>query len=161
MTIFVEDISQFPGPGMDYPSAFTFSPDGRYLAYLKIDSSNMERSLYLTESRNLNEKLLVGATGEITREESLEEELRKQRLRQMSGGISQYFWTSDNKIVFKMHGDIFVLYNLDSTPRLLVDASEFSSMDPKVSPNGKNLAFVCDVVSLSFVTISSARVSPE
>ncbi len=143
MTIFVEDISQFPGPGMDYPSAFTFSPDGRYLAYLKIDSSNMERSLYLTESRNFNEKLLVGATSEITREESLEEELRKQRLRQMSGGISQYFWTSDNKIVFKMHGDIFVLDNLDSTPRLLVDASEFSSMDPKVSPNGKNLAFVC------------------
>ena len=42
-----------------------------------------------------------------------------------------------------MHGDIFVLDNLDSTPRLLVDASEFSSMDPKVSPNGKKLAFVC------------------
>ena len=142
MTILVEDISEFPGPGMDYPSAFTFSPDGRYLTYLKIDSSTMERSLYLTESRNFNEKLLVSSAREVTREESLEEELRKQRLRQMSGGISQYFWTSDNKIVFKMDGDIFVLDNLDSTPRLLVDASEFSAMDPKVSPNGKNLAFV-------------------
>mgnify|MGYP001317010366 FL=1 len=46
MPIPIEEISKFPLPGLDFPSSFSFSPDGKYLTYLKSVDSSGYKALY-------------------------------------------------------------------------------------------------------------------
>ena len=98
MPIPIEEISKFPLPGMDFPSNFSFSPDGKYLTYLKSVDKSGYKALYGLDLANKSEFLIADNLGDSSAKETLEEQLRKQRLRQMYGGNSQYFWTKDLKI---------------------------------------------------------------
>ena len=150
MSITVEDIAQYPSPGMDYPSSFSFSPDNRYLTYLKSVSPNGSKSLFALKLSSGIESLVASSLGDSSSEESLEEQLRRQRLRQMGRGISQYTWITGNRILIPESGSVYILDSLDSTPRLLVNGEEYPAIDPKASPDGSSLAFVCkgDIYSI-------------
>ena len=142
MPIPIEEISKFPLPGMDFPSNFFFSPDGKYLTYLKSVNSSGYKGLYGLNLTDKSEFLIADKLGDPSAKETLEEQLRRQRLRQMSGGISQYFWTKDSKILIPHQGSIYWLEDPFSTPEILVSASNHPCLDVKASPNGKFISFV-------------------
>ena len=142
MPIPIEEISKFPLPGMDFPSNFFFSPDGKYLTYLKSVDSSGYKGLYGLNLTDKSEFLIADKLGDPSAKETLEEQLRRQRLRQMSGGISQYFWTKDSKILIPHQGSIYWLEDPFSTPEILVTASNHPCLDVKASPNGKFISFV-------------------
>ena len=144
MPIPIEEISKFPLPGMDFPSSFSFSPDGKYLTYLKSVDSSGYKGLYGLDLTDKSEFLIADKLGDPSAKETLEEQLRRQRLRQMSGGISQYFWTKDSKILIPYQGNIYWLEGPFSTPEILVSASNHPCLDVKASPNGKFISFVCN-----------------
>ena len=142
MPIPIEEISKFPLPGMDIPSSFSFSPDGKYLTYLKSVDTSGYKALYGLDLNTKSEFLIVDSLGDSSAKETLEEQLRKQRLRQMAGGISQYFWTKDSKILIPHQGNIYWLDGPFSTPELLMSASDNPCLDVKASPNGDFISFV-------------------
>ena len=142
MPIPIEEISKFPLPGLDFPSSFSFSPDGKYLTYLKSVDSSGYKALYGLDLTEKSEFLIADNLGDSSAKETLEEQLRRQRLRQMSGGISQYFWTKDSKILIPHQGNIYWLDGPFSTPELLVSASDHPCLDVKASPNGNFISFV-------------------
>ncbi len=142
MPIPIEEISKFPLPGMDFPSSFSFSPDGKYLTYLKSVDKSGYKALYGLDLANKSEFLIADNLGDSSAKETLEEQLRKQRLRQMSGGISQYFWTKDLKILIPHQGNIYWLDTPFSTPELLMSGSDHPCLDVKASPNGDFISFV-------------------
>ena len=142
MPIPIEEISKFPLPGLDFPSSFSFSPDGKYLTYLKSVDSSGYKALYGLDLTEKSEFLIADNLGDSSAKETLEEQLRRQRLRQMSGGISQYFWTNDSKILIPHQGNIYWLDDPFSTPELLVSASDHPCLDVKASPNGNFISFV-------------------
>ena len=98
MDISLEDIAKFPAPGMDVPGSFAFSPDGKYASFLKTADNEANRALYAIDLETGREQLLIENLPTAT-SESLEEQLRRQRLRQLHRGITRYFWTSEGKIV--------------------------------------------------------------
>ena len=110
MPIPIEEISKFPLPGLDFPSSFSFSPDGKYLTYLKSVDSSGYKALYGLDLTDKSEFLIADNLGDSSAKETLEEQLRRQRLRQMSGGISQYFWTKNSKIleIGSGHGETLI-----------------------------------------------------
>tara|TARA_Y100000780_G_scaffold84251_1_gene76127 strand:- start:8591 stop:10708 length:2118 start_codon:yes stop_codon:yes gene_type:complete len=142
MPIPIEEISKFPLPGLDFPSSFSFSPDGKYLTYLKSVNSSGYKALYGLGLTDKSEFLIADNLGDFSAKETLEEQLRRQRLRQMSGGISQYFWTKDSKILIPHQGNIYWLDDPFSAPELLVSASDHPCLDVKASPNGNFISFV-------------------
>ena len=142
MPIPIEEISKFPLPGLDFPSSFSFSPDGKYLTYLKSVDSSGYKALYGLDLTDKSEFLIADNLGDSSAKETLEEQLRRQRLRQMSGGISQYFWTKNSKILIPHQGNIYWLEDPFSTPELLMSASGHPCLDVKASPNGNFISFV-------------------
>ena len=115
MSITIEDIAQYPSPGMDYPSSFSFSPDNRYLTYLKSVSPNGSKSLFALELSSGIESLVASSLDDSSSEESLEEQLRRQRLRQMGRGISQYTWITGNRILIQK-AEVFTFWILWTQP---------------------------------------------
>jgi dipeptidyl-peptidase-4 len=142
MPIPIEEISKFPLPGLDAPSGFSFSPDGKYLAYLKSADTSGYKALYGLDLVNRSEFVIADNLGDSSSKETLEEQLRKQRLRQMSSGISQYFWTKDSNILIPYQGNIYWLDDPFSAPELLMPASDHPCLDVKASPNGRFISFV-------------------
>ncbi|MCH2318789.1 MAG: DPP IV N-terminal domain-containing protein [SAR202 cluster bacterium] len=141
MEISLEDIAKFPAPGMDFPGSFAFSPDSKYATFLKTSNTSGSRALYAIDLNTGQEQVLI-KTLEDSPKESLEEQLRRQRLRQMHRGITRYFWTMQGKIVIPDGNSIYILDQIGGTPRLLLDPEEYPATDPKVSSDGEKLAFV-------------------
>ena len=142
MEIALEDIAKFPAPGMDFPGSFAFSPDRKQATFLKTADSDGNRALYAIDLDTGQEQLLIEALPSSSKE-SLEEQLRRQRLRQMHRGITRYFWTTKGKIVIPDGNSVYILDQIGHPPRLLMDSNEYPATDPKVSLNGEKLSFVC------------------
>lgn len=141
MKISLEDVAKFPVPGMDVPGFFSFSPDSKYVSFLKTVEETGNRAIYATDLETGQERMIL-ENFPMTTNESLEEQLRRQRLRQMHRGITRYFWTVDGKIVIPDGNNVYILDDINDSPRLLLDGAEFPATDPQVSPDGKTLAFV-------------------
>ena len=145
MTFSAEEVSKFPPPGMDFPTSFTFDSDGDRVLFLRtVDSLTAAgvKGLYSYDIREGRETLIADQLNKSDAEESLEEQLRKQRLRQMSTGITSYMWSSTGKLLIPSGSDIYILDSLSGVPRLLVSSEHYSCVDPKISPDGELVSFV-------------------
>jgi len=143
MTIPRECISKLPLPGMSFPTSFAFSNDGDWLAYLKSTDGENYYSLFVMNMDSYQEYEILSSIP-VTDEENIEEQLRKQRLRQMSTGITEFMWIKGNKILIPKNGNIYILDTFDSDPRVLIDSKDYFAIDPKASPDGSNIAFVAN-----------------
>ncbi len=145
MTFSAEEVSKFPPPGMDFPTSFTFDSDGDRVLFLRtVDSLTAAgvKGLYSYDIREGRETLIADQLNKSDAEESLEEQLRKQRQRQMSTGITSYMWSSTGKLLIPSGSDIYILDSLSGVPRLLVSSEHYSCVDPKLSPDGELVSFV-------------------
>jgi len=142
MKITSEDIALYPAPGMSIPTTFKFSHSGKYFAYLKSQKVGDPQSLFIFDINLRTEILLADGSEFISAKESLEDDLRRQRLRQMLYGISRYEWMENDKILISATTGLYIFDTLTSPPRLLIDNSEYELLDPKVSPNGVWISFI-------------------
>ena len=86
------DVAHAPAPGLSFPARFAFSPDDRWVTYLHSPKGDLTRELFVFDTETLR-AAPVFATSEPPDEElPLEERLRKERARELSGGVTRYSW---------------------------------------------------------------------
>ena len=84
---------------MSIPAAFAFSPDDRLLTYLYGPDQSPVRQLYALDVET-GESRVIQATVEPESEDlSIEEQLLRQRQRQMGQGIVRYGWAERDDLI--------------------------------------------------------------
>lgn len=144
-TVPVEEAAKFPPPGMAIPVSFAFSPDDSSLTYLRGPNQSPVRQLYAMDVET-GEKRVIQATVEPEPADlSLEEELLRQRQRQLGQGITRYSWNAKSgAIAIPAQSGVYVKDGADAPPRLVASADEGAIITPRVSPDGARMAFVRD-----------------
>ncbi len=92
-TLPIDEIARFPLPGMAVPGALAFSPDGRWLTYLHSPDCTLTRRLFALELDSGWTVEIEPPGREVTEENiTLEEALRRERMRLRETGITSYAW---------------------------------------------------------------------
>jgi len=130
---------------MAIPVSFAFSPDGRALTYLYGPDQSPVRSLYAMDVESGEKRVIQASVDPESAELSLEEQLLRQRQRQMGQGITRYSWNAARgAIAIPAQSGVYVKDGMDAPPRLAASADGGAIVTPQVSPDGTRLAFVRD-----------------
>ena len=161
-----EDVAQLPRPGTTTPASVRFSPDGEYLTYLlNQDPTQLARRLFAVHLATGETRELFSADNIREGSLSLEEKLRRERVREMNTGVTQYAWAKQKNIMLvPVGGDLWVLDGDpgEAEPRLLVKSSTCGLpegapiLDARISADGSTVAFVCDNEVYAVATGSDA-----
>ena len=109
----VEDVIRYPLPGCSHPTDFAFSPDGKVLCALHSSEGTLQRALHVCQypapgaecaAQHKGDNLPGEASFQVMLEApsgsgvdeqnlTLEEKLRRERLRERGLGITRYFWS--------------------------------------------------------------------
>ena len=155
-----EEIARRPLPGMGYPVQWAFSPDGRVLTYLHDPSGGLDRRLYAL--RLPPEGEVAGPGHEVDlqtqavagRELSLDEQLRRERARELGVGVTSCTWAAAaDALAVPLPGGVRVVRGLqagDAPPQVEVVVRDDAAagppggevVAPRLSPDGSRLAFV-------------------
>lgn len=148
ISIPIEEIAKFPPPGLSTPVMFAFSPDDSLLTYLYGEDQSPIRQLYALDTQTGESRVIqVGGEPEST-ELTLEEQLLRQRQRQLGQGIVRYVWAEDaDLILIPAQSGAYVKEGADSYARPVVSADEGPVLNPTLSPDGTKIAFVRDAES--------------
>jgi dipeptidyl-peptidase-4 len=143
----IEEVARFPLPGMAIPGNLTFSPDDQWITYLFSPDGTLSRQLYAFNPSSGTQSLLVGTESGGNNEEnvSLEEALRRERLRQRETGVTQYAWAEHaNRLLIPLQGDLYVQDGVSAPLRKIVEGAGAPVQDPQISPDGNWVAYVQD-----------------
>ena len=143
----LSNIVQFPLPGQNVPGSLMFSPDGRCLIYLFSPDGGLVRQLYAFDLESGSQRLLIAPPTGSNDEESLslEEKLRRERLRQRELGITRYEWsTKTGQILLPLPDGLYVFDEEGVSIRPLLTNPAQPIQDPHFSPDGQWVAFVQD-----------------
>jgi dipeptidyl-peptidase-4 len=141
-----ERMARYPEPGLLVPRLPSFSPDGKRVVYLASEAQDKSTEMALFELDLASKSTRVVARAEDLLKDakatklSREEELRRERQRQRSKGITQYSWAKRaNVMVIPLGGDLFV-YDKGQVSR--VTETKEPEIDPKLTDDGTKLAYV-------------------
>lgn len=143
----IEEVARRPLPGMAVPDAFAFSPSDRLITYLYSPERSLVRQLYAFDPENGEHFLLVSPPEGGTREEnlSLEEALRRERIRQLELGVTQYSWSkSGDRLLVPARGAIYVKDAQSGELRVILEGADKPALDPQFSPDGQWVAYLQD-----------------
>ncbi len=161
MSVFpIEEVAKFPRPGTAIPGALAFSPDDELITYLFSPDASLTRQLYAYNPETGEQSLAIeppdGGTTE--KDISLEEALRRERLRQLELGVTQYAWANQaQRLLIPLRGNIYVQDGLDAPLRKIVASEGKPALDAQFSPDGNWVAFVQDA-ELYVVSASGGEV---
>ncbi|MBL4849750.1 MAG: S9 family peptidase [Planctomycetes bacterium] len=140
-----EDVGTYPLPGMAVPSRVEFSPSGEHLTYLFSGAGSLVQSLYAKPIAGGPAVVCVTPPGTGDTEEglSLEEKLRRERLRERGLGVTRYGWAKRaDRLCVPISGAVYVQDGVSAPLRAVVPKAEQPALDPRLSPDGAWLAFV-------------------
>jgi dipeptidyl-peptidase-4 len=143
----IEEVAKYPRPGMAFPDALAFSPDGQLVTYLWSPTGDLNRQLYVFDSETGEKSSLLAPPDGGTTEESLslEEALRRERQRQLEVGVTEYAWAKRaNRLLIPLQGDIYLQDGPKAPLRLLVEGADAPLLDAQLSPDGRRVAYVQD-----------------
>ncbi len=141
----IEEIAKFPPPGMSTPVSFSFSPDDSLLTYLYGPDQSPVRQLYAMETETGESRVIQASVDPEAVELSLEEQLLRQRQRQLGQGIVRYSWAAKRDIILiPAQSGVYLKHGADSPARLLVSSEAGPIINPQISPDGSMIAFVRD-----------------
>lgn len=143
----LEDAAAYPLPGLVHPQNLAFTPDDRALSYLRSPERSLTRQLYrLDLATDAETPLVTPPDGGVTEDNlSLEEKLRRERQRIRELGVTSYAWAKHGtRLLVPLTGDIHVQDDESSPLRLLVAAAGKPTIDPQLSRDGTQVAYVQD-----------------
>lgn len=146
----IRDIARDPLPGTSLPGAPGLTLDGKallFLAALDADSASSERALFRRELDSGATRRLFAAAdidaGE-PREESLEEALLKERLRNRNTGITSWRRIGETPwLLLPIGRNLHALHEESGVHRVLT-TGESPVLDPKVSPDATRISYARD-----------------
>lgn len=131
------------GPALKSPK---IAPSGEFVTMLQgREDDASQQDLWAYDLDTGEGQLLVSSTDLLGEpiELSEEEKNRRERAREYGRGIVSYSWVSDNLLMFPLGGDIY-LYDLEAQQARQVTATSGFETDPKVSDDGRLIAYVRD-----------------
>ena len=138
-----ERIARFPEPGLQIPRVVGFSPDSKRITYLQSESQGAEMALFGFDLATQKASVLVRA-GDLHKEDrplSREEELRRERQRQKTSGITGYSWAKRADVMVIPHGGDLFVRGAGGVVTRLTDSKD-PAIDPQLCPDGSRIAFV-------------------
>ena len=145
MSIPIEEIAKFPPPGMSAPVMFAFSPDDSLLTYLRGEGQSPIRQLYALDTDTGDSRVIQSSVEHETMSLSLEEQLLRQRQRQLGQGIVRYVWAANRDLIMiPAQSGVYVKDGADSPARLVISNDDGPVLNPTLSPDSSMIAFVRD-----------------
>jgi dipeptidyl-peptidase-4 len=138
-----ERMSRWPEPGWQVPRSIAFSPDGKWITFLQSEKQNDETALFAFDRRSKEVRRLLRAEDLSAAKTSMsrEEELRRERTRGKTKGITSYVWAERSPfLVIPLGGDVFAR-SADGTVTRLTETPE-PEIDPRPCDTGERVAFV-------------------
>ena len=138
---------------MSTPVSFAFSPDDRLLTYLYGPDRSPVRQLYALDTGTCESRVIQATVEPESEDLSIEEQLLRQRQRQLGQGIVRYSWADgDDVILIPAQSGIYVKHvpypdtgdGPDAQARLVVSGDGGPIQDPQLSPDGSQVAYVRD-----------------
>jgi dipeptidyl-peptidase-4 len=140
----LEQVAQYPRPGMNVPGRWGFTPDGKSVTYLFSPGGTLVRGLWARDIASGEERLLAGPPPASVNEDTLtrEEELRRERARLRELGVTDYQWakSSDRPLLLVPSGGGLQV-SVDGNPLLTLPGSH-GAIAPRLSADGSQVAFV-------------------
>jgi len=134
-------VARFPPPGARVATGFRFTHDGRFLYYLALEGPGAERSLLREVVASGQRDVVARAGGEAAAALSREEILRRERRRIQDLGITQFVLAERaDVVVYAFAGDLHLIRPGQAPLRLTTSTA--SEQDPRLSPDGRRLAYV-------------------
>jgi dipeptidyl-peptidase 4 len=140
-----EDVGTYPLPGTAAPTRVAFSPSGEHLTYLFSGEGSLVQSLYAKPIAGGPATVCVVPPGAGDTEAglSLEEKLRRERLRERGLGVTRYAWAKDaDRLCVPISGAVYVQDGVDGELREVVPKTAQPALDARLSADGEWLAFV-------------------
>lgn len=133
------------------PRGFTISPDGQRVAFIRsAGGRDPVGSLWLAEADGaggLTERLVLDARALVRDDADLPaaERARRERMRETTSGITAFSTDRDvSWAAFSLDGDLFGIDLLSPGAEPVALPSPGGAVDPRVSPDGRHVAFVAD-----------------
>lgn len=138
----IQDVVHQPLPGFAFPASIAFSPDDKLVTFLWSEERTLSRQLFAFDVETKKISLMVKPIGNDSEKGlSLEEQMRRERLRLVELGITHYLWAKHaNRILVPIRGDIFIQEQLGSELKQVYLGSD--ALNPQLSPDGQRVAFV-------------------
>jgi len=122
-----------------------FSPDGRYLAWLRGSAESAQAlNLWLLDTETGDNRLLVAASSLGARGEDAAERARRERERIRESGITRFQWTPAGDALLIPKGGVVHHVERETGRLTAIDPEGGARMDARISPDGRCLAFVRD-----------------
>jgi dipeptidyl-peptidase-4 len=146
----LDDLGRLPLPGTDVPAAIAFTPDGQALTYLHSADGTSVRSLWWYDLATGERRVVAGPPPGSEREETLSvgEQLRRERMRTVELGVTEYAWASDAArptLLVPRGGQVLVGRGSDAREAVEALAPLETAEDASaasLSPDGQHLAIV-------------------
>ncbi|MGO9558604.1 MAG: DPP IV N-terminal domain-containing protein, partial [Acidimicrobiales bacterium] len=153
------EIARFPRPGDTAPVHVAFGPGDRVLTYLYSPDGSLERRLFVLDldgeragasAEPPHRQVNVGAATVSEEGLSLEEQLRRERTRDVGLGVTSATWADDADVLLVPLPDgLHVVSGLAADPggarsRFVMGVAEGAPpvLCPRLSPDGTKIAFV-------------------
>lgn len=129
------------------PGHFGFTLDGRTLLFLRAEAEDARSDLWAKDVATGEERRLLSADELLGGEEealSAQQKALRERKRVKTRGFTSFSLSKDGKhVVVELSGRVF-RYDLAKGRAARLDLPEGGIVDPRLSPDGKRLAFVRD-----------------
>lgn len=133
------DVARYPLPGTLAPGAIAFTPDDTAVTWLHSPDGTLSRELFAVDVGTGEVRPLVGGDAGVQEGElSLEEKLRRERMRELATGVTHYQWSEKNDVLL-----VPLASGLWIDDRV-VEVEGGAVLDPQLSPDGRWVAFVQD-----------------
>ena len=143
----IEEVAKYPAPGTALPGSLKFSPTGDALTFLMSPDQSLTRQLMAMDLETGKTSVVFTPPEGGATEDNLspEEKLQRERRRERGLGVTRYTWAEDvDRLLVPLRGDLWVQDGLTGTPRKVVDTEGKPALDPRLTRDGKRLAYVSD-----------------
>jgi dipeptidyl-peptidase-4 len=136
-------MAAYPEPGWSVPRAIAFAPDKKSITFLASENGGPEMALFAFDLDKKAARLLLRAKDLLATDKppSREEELRRERTRQRTTGVTSYSWAeSANAMLVPLGGDLF--FRGDDGKAVQLTQTAEPEIDAKLCKNGEKAMFV-------------------